>query len=456
MKIDMMIINPVECSIAKHKAGILVPCLSYKAVFWTQGRFKKTRREYKKQMFSRKEKDFWYFYTGHLNRVIRFCANKGIAVVIHGQSHLKKISGTPNIPGITLRPDQEEVLKKAFNKGRGVIKEPTGTGKTILQLGIMSAIPEKKTLLLAHTSEIVNQTVDKIRELGWHCQQIGGGGKYDGFYDNICVATIQSFSKINPTEYSHYFDAVIVDEAHRISSFEGQYAKVLYSLHSPIRFGFTATLPTETKPKLALEAFMGELISAHTINEAIENNIIAKPNIKLIKSRYRQVIRSERAYADVYQRGIVVNYSRNKQIVKTIERHKKRGETSLIFVNKIEHGQRLVSLFKKYDMAVPFVRGSTSATERKKIKNALSSKKSKIVVATTAWREGVDIPSLDVIFNAGGGKSEIPVLQSIGRGLRRTEEKDTVVVYDFFDPSHPFLISHFGERITLYMENKWL
>jgi len=60
------------------------------------------------------------------------------------------------------------------------------------------------------------------------------------------------------------------------------------------------------------------------------------------------------------------------------------------------------------------------------------------------------------VFNAGGGKDELPVLQTIGRGLRRTDEKDKVIIYDFFDPSHPYLISHFGQRVTLYMDNGWL
>jgi superfamily II DNA or RNA helicase len=78
------------------------------------------------------------------------------------------------------------------------------------------------------------------------------------------------------------------------------------------------------------------------------------------------------------------------------------------------------------------------------------------VIATAVWKEGINIPSLDVVINAAGGKSEIQTLQSIGRGLRRTEEKLQVIVVDFFDATHKMLIAHFGERVSLYFDLGWM
>jgi len=272
----------------------------------------------------------------------------------------------------------------------------------------------------------------------------------------ITIATIQSFAKIPKDDYCEYFDIVIVDEAHRVSSFDGQYANVLGNILAPVRLGFTATLPTTTKAKLALEGFLGKLLSEQTINEATEKEIISVPKIKLIKSAYRQKVRNKSKYVDVYQTGIVSNLSRNKQIVEVVKAHKEKGETTLIFVNKIKHGNNLKELFLKENIRVPFVKGDMPNDKREIIKRSLKRKKRKIVIATIAWQQGVDIPSLDVVFNAGGGKDELGVLQLIGRGLRRTDDKESVIIYDIFDPSHHYLISHFGERISLYMKHNWL
>lgn len=724
MKIE--IIDPIECRVSKKDAKLLIPCLSYKAVYWRKGQFSKKRTEYIKQCFSNKTKDYWYFYTGHLDRVVRFCKKEGFLVELN-KLDLSIPCYVPHIPNITLREDQETAVRASLNKQRGIIKEPTGcisgdsiirlnrakkggtatikhmylklqggektagpkwgkkiptkiraykkdknkiqlheikdivysgkkqlylltlldgkkikttnnhlflthngwkqlknlsikkdkimidsphtkkakkiskqkkvwykevwnlhnhpfarskhkrvekhriiyeanlnnktlkqyikilrtnpseskklkfinpkiwavhhknknimdnniknleklthkkhlklhanygnfnqgsptykkiksiktigiedtydiickdpyrnfsandiiihnSGKTILQLSIISAFEGKSILLLAHTSSIVNQTVEKIRKLGWDCVQIGGGQSLIGefFRGEIVVATIQSFAKINPDKYNTFFDIMIVDEAHRVSSFDGLYAKVLSNLLAPVRLGFTATLPYKEEAKMALEGLIGPLIIEQTINEASEKKILAVPKIKIIKSKFNQKVKEERKYSEVYQKGIVENLSRNKQIVDIIIEHKEKGQTTLIFVNKIKHGKNLAELFLKKGVRVPFIQGSMPDEKREVIKKSLIKKKRKIVITTTAWKEGVDIPSLDIVFNAGGGKSEIAVLQSIGRGLRRTDEKEEVIIYDFFDSSHNFLISHFGERFSLYCENNWV
>jgi len=455
MKIDL--IDSIECRVSKKDAQKLIPCLSYKAVFWRKGQFSKKRTEYRKQCFSHKTKDYWYFYTGHLKRVRKFCEKRGIEFYFYPETYPEEPFIKPSIPGITLREDQKRIINKSLVHQTGVIKAPTGTGKTILQLGIISAFKSRNILLLAHTSSIVNQTIDKIRELEWDCTQIGGGvGGEFSIYDKIVIATIQSFAKIDPNKYSTFFDVVIVDEAHRVSSFNGLYHKVLSNLLAPVRLGFTATLPYKEEAKMALEGLIGPLITEQTINEAAEKKILAVPKIKIIKSRLKQRVKELRNYQEVYQKGIVENLSRNKQIVDIVINHKEKKQSTLIFVNKIEHGKNLIKLFKKREVNIPFIKGDMPNERREVIKKSLIKKKRLVVIATTAWKEGVDIPSLDVVFNAGGGKSEIATLQSIGRGLRRTDEKDLVIIYDFFDPSHNFLISHFGERVSLYCKNNWL
>jgi len=462
MKIEAL--NPVVCRVERQHFQLILPALSCKAEYFRKeripgtDRFRQVRYEYDKNFFIEKKGDFLYFYRGHLERVQQYLEDVGLEpaeIFVTTKENIYHQEYKLN--GIKFRPDQIELMDAALNEETGVILSPTGSGKTILQLGIMSAFPTKNILLLSHTIDIIQQTFEELQKYGFDgIQQIGGGKKYDGKFGRIVVSTIQSIHKIDPNDYRYHFTIVMVDEAHRVSATDNMYAEVLRNLMAPIRLGFTATEPTSELGQMAMEGLLGPVIGEVTIEEAVELDILAKPRVKLLKTPYSPAIKQTKKYADVYQRGIVENNDRNNLIAHTIMGHSHAGDISLIFVNRIEHGTLIQKKFADFGMNVPFIRGDMQPKERLNIKHSLIEKRSRIAIATTAWREGVNIPSLDVIFNAGGGKDELGVLQLIGRGLRRTDDKETVTIYDIFDPSHPYLISHFGERVTLYMEKEWL
>ena len=478
--LNIEIIDAVHASIDERQAKYVFPCLSVPAVFYekekwtvenknTRPRYSpKKRREYRKPIYVKdKAEGLIYFPTGLVPSVGDYLRQKQIPYTVSSdpfESYYKKMKqeqNQPHLKGITFREDQLSLIQKAITHKRGVIQSPTGSGKTILQLGIVSVFPKANVLLLAHTLGITTQTAKEFQKYDFACEEIGGKKKNDPIKaikeNRIVVSTIQSFTKIDPDVYSDYFDIVIVDEAHHVSKFECNYTKTLRNLLAPIRFGFTATLPIEKEAQMSLEGHIGPLIGSLSIDEAHELGILAKPKIKLIKSSYSHEVRELRRYEDVYQEGIVLNQKRNMKILSETDKCVEQGKTCLIIVKKIEHGERLQSLYKKnYGRELLFVQGNTDEDVREKIKHSLIEKKTKAVICTAVWREGVDIPSLDVIINAAGGKSEIMTLQTIGRGLRKTNEKSEVLIIDFFDSSHPYLISHFGERITLYMEKGWI
>ncbi len=321
---NIEILDPIECRVDKTNARALIPCLSYRSSFWRQGRFKKERREYDKQFFSRKGKDYWYFYLGHLRRVKDYLDKEGILWIVEERDWTNLSFSRPSLPNIKFRSDQLTLMDQALEKQRGVILSPTGTGKTLLQLGILSAFPNNRALILAHTTAIVNQTVDELEKFGGeYIQKIGAGGKYGGeFWGDIIVSTMQSFNKIDPKDYCDQFPIVIVDEGHHVSKFDGTYANILSHLLSVVRLAFTATEPTLAEAKLALEGLIGPIIGEFTINEASEKGILAKPKIKILKSAFDHSVRELRSYRQVYEEGIVQNTSRNQQIVDVALRHK--------------------------------------------------------------------------------------------------------------------------------------
>ena len=79
-----------------------------------------------------------------------------------------------------------------------------------------------------------------------------------------------------------------------------------------------------------------------------------------------------------------------------------------------------------------------------------------VVISSVIWKEGITISSLGAVINAAGGKFEIFPQQALGRGLGIATGKTEVVLVDFFDPSHPYLIDHFGHRFCLYMDLGWI
>jgi ATP-dependent Lon protease len=120
----------------------------------------------------------------------------------------------------------------------------------------------------------------------------------------------------------------------------------------------------------------------------------------------------------------------------------------------MDTAQRLESLLTQLETEIDILQ--VEKRIRGRVKKQMEKTKGHTVICTTIWKEGINIPSLDSIVLGGGWKSPTPILQAIGRGLRTFESKKEVVIHDFFDPSHNYLISHFGERLSLYFEMNWM
>ena len=456
MKIE--ILDSVECEVSRADAGVIAPCITFETVFWVQGPFKKQRKVGTKNVFTFRGKDVWRFHTGLLPRITKYCKDQGIPVEIVGEEIKIKRQNPPFLKNITFRPDQLKLMNAACTAGRGIISSATGTGKTLMQLGILSCYPNCKALVLAHTIAIVEQTFKELQKFGFKSiEMFGGGNKAQKPTKQITVSTMQSFIAIDPEDYIDYYDCTIIDEAHHLQAKDSTYATILGNMLAPIRLGFTATTRTTDEAVLVNEGLLGPLIEEVTIQEAADLGILSTPKLRLIKSKCSQGIMDLRKYQDVYSFGIVNNQLRNRQIAEIVKEFYKQNKITLIFVTHIEHGNLIAEEIKNlFGYKVPFIQGSMSMEDREDIKAGLISKKVKICLATTSWREGVDIPNLSAVVLTGGGKSEIQVLQGIGRGLRRTKDKDEVIIVDFLDLNHTHLIRQTGERLSIYSSHGWL
>ncbi|OYT14925.1 MAG: hypothetical protein B7C24_15820 [Bacteroidetes bacterium 4572_77] len=384
----------------------------------------------------------------------------------------------PFLKGITFRDYQVELINIACSKNRGLIESPTGSGKTVIFLGIMSCYPKLNILVLCHTVTIISQTIEELKKFGFKdIQQFGGGAKIQKPSKRIVISTIQSFVKLNQKDYIDYFDCVIVDEAHAVAKQKSNYSKVLGNLLAPIRLGFSATPLKDPEAKFTYEGLLGKVIGKLTMKEAEKLEILAKPKLKLIKADYPDNLTSIWNYQDTYEKirengklvngerlkvgaytaGITENNPRNQQIVGLAQEFSSKKQTVLIFVTHIEHGILLQDEIKNLvGCTVPFVQGSTPQEERDIIKKELLLKKIKICIATVSWMEGLNIPNLCGILLAGGGRSEKQLLQKIGRVLRRTKNKEQAIIIDMLDLGNRHLITHTGDRLAIYSDLGWI
>jgi superfamily II DNA or RNA helicase len=447
------ILNPIECRIKAGLAAIIRPCLSYTAVTYIQGPYKKIRKEYQKSTLTKDDEGSFYFYTGCLQRVLNYCKEKNVPIEVKGGEE-KLTAGKFSLKTLTLREEQIGLVEHALIYQRGVVKAPTGIGKTAVGLAIISAFPKAVVLWLCHTKDLMYQAGGVAeKELGVKVGYIGDG--HQDLHNRITMATRQSFI-LYSEEYGHLYDIVIVDETHHLSSITGQYADILTNVLAPVRIGLTATLPTSEESLLAIESFLGPLIDEVTVAEGQELGIMADIKIKFLKVPLSHKIKELRKYQDVYEWGVVKREAQHKLIAETVLKEVTTGNSVLVIVNRIDHGYNLLSAISALDVTCCFAQGATDSDLRKKIKDALNQKDIHCVIATTIWKEGVDLPELNVIINAAGGKSEIGTLQAIGRGLRLTKTKKQLILYDIFDPSNNFFISHFGERVCLYSDMNWV
>ena len=467
---NIKILNPVFSKVNNSEdAYLLAELLQYKCTYWKQTQFRKVPKEWKKLLIKK-----GIFLTGFIPKIQKWGKTNKIPLTIEYQEPLPKKNNFQIskedinrviIPGgLKLKPDQIEAIEGAILYERGVIHHPTGSGKTVIFLSLLKLLPDRlKSLIVVNTQDLLHQTLNKAKEFFPGEVGIVGAGEVD--FKRITVATIQTLVNLTHQDLIDY-DAkiVIVDEAHHLSKFAppfdngkgGTYARVLSSIHAPIRLGFTATLPYTEEAKMALEGYIGPVISTKKISE-VER--LAKIKIVLRKLPITLAAREAKNYSDVYKYGVTFNSRRHRMVLQEADKLVQEGRTVLIIVTQIQHGENILSMAQRTfpHLRIEYVHGQIAGTIRNQIKKDLDSGKIDVVIADAVWREGVDIPTLGAIINASGGKSEIMTIQALGRGLRTVPGiKEDVILVDLFDPSHRYLVEHFGQRISLYFDEGWM
>lgn len=441
MKVEIK--NTTFCkAVDEHTRRKLTRLLRYKQVWFRQGEYCKIKES---RFASFVDSRSGFFLAGFMPRILR--KYPALQIERKKAAELLPVKDEPSLLGIKLRGDQLKAVKAAVSKQRGVIKFATASGKTVIAAGIISCF-DTSTVFLAHSKEIVGQTYERLKEYGFDTGIMTGEQKINCEAKVLC-ATIQTYIKAVDIAEP---DVVIVDESHHVQKIKGQYGKLLSKLKSPVKIGLTGTLPKDRFGKLCLEGLIGPVIARLTIQEGIEKNILSLPKITLLSvTKLRGM--GGLPYHKMRDKGITNNSVRNDLIVREVSQRVLKNKSCLIIVNEIEHGDNLNSAFTACDFKAIFLQGKTQGVIRQRAKKELIKKDSLCVITTNIWNEGVDIPTLDVVVLAFGGKASTRTIQAIGRGLRRTTEKDRVEIIDFLDP-YRYLAEHLVARLQIYKKEK--
>ena len=385
------------------------------------------------------------FPTGLLPLVVSVLESHGIDITIkRDHNTIPYIKVEPDfLRGITLRDYQVDAANIMLSKGRGVAKMATNSGKTEVMAAIIKALDFPNTVVVLHRKELMYQTAQRFEDrLNAYVGMIGDGIKHSSY---ITVAMIQTLSRINDLHnYIPDTQLVMVDECHHASS--SQMMDVLCKINGQYRYGFSGTpLKYDVLSDMKLMAVTGDII-VETSNEfLITEGFSATPKVEIF------VVEGDgwnMNYHEAYKSYIVENKGRNNAI-----KHfalKDTSGTTLILVNQIKHGKILKELIP----GAVFVTGSDTTEYRQNVLDIMR-KQSGIFIATPIFDEGVDVPSVDTVILAGGGRSHVKLLQRIGRGMRKKSGNNRLLIVDFIDDTNKYLLKHSEDRIELYYDEKF-
>ena len=294
---------------------------------------------------------------------------------------------------------------------------------------------------------------DRFEEFGYKISKLSGKNKT--ITEDIVISTYQTYRSLDLISLADKFDIIIADEIHKGSGRNCSYEKILSTCLAPIRIGLTATIPKDEEKRMLIKGLFGDMIAEFTVEEGQKRGVLAIPKIKLIPIPQKKGFSRINSYRQAYQEEIVDNPLRNGIISQEIEKIIKNNDTVLVFCDKLDHIQNISKILDKKNIIHKIVEGKIDGDDRIIIKDKLANRSLKCVISSTVWTEGVTLPSLNYIINAGAGKSQERLIQKMGRGMGITEDKKTVVFIDFLD-SGKWLGDHTVNRITSYVNIGWL
>lgn len=391
------------------------------------------------------------FPSGLLGLTLKGAAREGLAVEMDdARSRNSEPEGAADTSWLDPRREQPQALAACLSATRGIVHAPTGSGKTEVISALGLVIPCNWVTLVT-TKDLLRQNAERFESRSRMAGVPEDAGRIgDGVWapKRFTVATVQTLWRSRKSPLVKAFlsglGGVIADEAHQVAG--DSFLRVMMSTPNAYwRFAFSGTpLARGDQRNLLLIAAVGDVIYRVRADALIERGVLSRPKIRFLPVR-QSVPGAD--WQSVYQSGIVYSAWRNRVVVGTAIAAAKPG---LVFVKDIAHGRWLEARLRAAKQNVEFVWGADTTDERRRAILRLQKGDLDLLVTSSVFDTGVDIPELRSIVNAAGMKSTIKTLQRLGRGSRIAEGKTEFELYDFDDRGNTWLRDHSKKRRAAY------
>ena len=371
-------------------------------------------------------------------------------------SHIAWPAGHPAAgEPMKLRDYQVEIINNFLANPQCLQEVATGAGKTVMTAALSDAVTAYgRSIVIVPNKSLVTQTEKDYVNMGLDVGVYFGDRKEWGRQHTIC--TWQSLNVLlkntkNGTteddctigEFIEGVVCVIVDEVHMAKADALKTLLTGVMSRIPIRWGLTGTIPKEKFESVALLVSLGPVISKLSASELQSQGVLAQCHVNIVQLE-------DQAEFSNYQselKYLLEEPDRLKTIADLVRQVNATGNT-LVLVDRIAAGQALVD---QLEDAV-FVSGATKAKDRQDEYDEVAVADGKIIVATYGVAAvGINIPRIFNLVLIEPGKSFVRVIQSIGRGIRKAEDKDHVQIWDVTSTCR-FAKRHLTKRKTFYRE----
>jgi superfamily II DNA or RNA helicase len=353
-----------------------------------------------------------------------------------------------------LRDYQVEIVNNFLTNPQCIQEVATGAGKTIMTATLSAAVQAHgRSIIIVPNKDLVRQTERDFVNVGLDVGVYFGDRKEHGRTHTICtwqslnIMMKNTKSGTADTTISEFLEdvvCVIVDEVHMAKADALKTLLTGPMSHIPIRWGLTGTVPKEKFESVSLLVSLGPVVGRLSANELQLQGVLAQCHVNVV-----QLV--DHVEFNNYQSELkyLLEESGRLDAMAALIREVNETGNTLVLVDRVAAGQALVE--RLGDRAV-FVSGATKGTDRQAEYDEVATATDKIIVATYGVAAvGINIPRIFNLVMVESGKSFTRVIQSIGRGIRRAEDKDFVQIWDITSTCK-FAKRHLTKRKAYYKE----
>lgn len=414
------------------------------------------------------------FPTGLLHDVVEVLTKNGLRVETEVPADSQPLPVVHGIEGayggLVPRDYQVEAVRRVLVAQRGILRLPTGAGKTLVAALVCDAF-DAPALVLIHGQHLVDQTYEKF------CQYVGSDrvgmvmaetyqlgrfiiGSIDTLASRIYVKDPPVIALVKERR------VVIADEAHRVGGGGRTFQTVLNACPAPVRIGMSGTPITRAKDiDMRLIAQTGSLLYDVPPVALQERGDLSGARLTVYEVHEPRGM-EHYSWREALTYLIAENVPRTEKIIEIALDRARKGSRVLIIggfsVRLVRHLEQVYRRAVAGDSSAPkaafIARSDTAAASYRPFVNKsvadLQAGRINILCSTVIFDEGTDVPDLDVIIMAAPTKSFVRLMQRIGRGLRPKEENRELEVIDFMDTTNPYLMKQFRARVRVYESEK--